>query len=104
MEKLYKVQKKNYLKYKKKYKKNILLLKFEKLTEKTDKEIKKIEKFLNTKKNTYTASEIKYQKGNRNDKILIYKTRRNKIIRNISDKFKKKLIELENLYIKEWNL
>ena len=101
LEKLYGIQKKNYLKYKKKYIKNILLLKFEKLTQETEIEIKKVEKFLSLKKSKFTFSEIKDQNGNRKDSSLIRKTRRDKIIKNVSIKFKMKLIELEKLYLKK---
>ena len=100
LDKLYSVQKKNYLKYKKKYIKNILLLKYEKLTQETDVEIKKIEKFLNSKKSKFTASEIKKQSGNRDKTSSIREIRREQIIKNISDKFKKKLVKLERLYSK----
>lgn len=101
IEKLYKIQKNNYLKYKKKYKKNILILKFEKLVQETNIEILKIEKFLNIKKSRFTDLEIKNQNGNRNNIDLTHNRRRDKIIKNISDKFKKKLIELEKLYLKK---
>ncbi len=101
LERLYKIQKNNYLKYKKKYKKNILILKFEKLVQETNIEIHKIEKFLNIKKSRFTALEIKNQNGNRNNIDLIRNKRRDIIIKNINAKFKKKLIELENLYLKK---
>jgi hypothetical protein len=99
LERLYGIQKKNYLKYKKKYTKNILLLKFEKLVQETDIEIKKVEKFLNLKKSKFTNSEIKNQNGNRDNTNLIRKIRKDKIIKNVSNIFKKKLIELEKLYL-----
>ncbi len=67
----------------------------------TNIEIKKIEKFLNLKQSKFTALEIKNQNGNRNNINAIRKTRRNKIIKNISEKFKKKLIKLERLYLKK---
>ena len=98
LEKLYNIQKKNYLKYKKKYVKNILLLKFEPLVQETDIEIKKIEKFLNLKRSRFTALEIKKQNGNRESTFPIRKIRRDKIIKNVSNKFKQKLIKLEKLY------
>lgn len=101
LERLYTIQKKNYLKYKKEYKKKLLLIKFEPLVEQTDIEIKKIEKFLNLKKSKYTTLEIIKQKGNRESTFSAYKNRKNKIIKNISDKFKKKLIKLERLYLKK---
>jgi hypothetical protein len=101
LDKLYNIQKKNYLKYKKKYKKNLLLLKFETLVQDTDIEINKIEKFLNLKKSSFTQLEIRKQNGNRENLFSIRKIRRDKIIHNISDKYKQKLIKLENLYKKK---
>lgn len=101
LEKLYGIQKKNYLKYKKKYKKNILLLKFEKLVQETDIEIIKVQKFLDLEKSEFTNSEIKNQKGNRVYTNLVRKIKRDKIIKNVSSKFKKKLVELEKLYVKK---
>lgn len=101
LEKLYVIQKKNFLKFKKKYSKNILLVKFEKLTEETDNEIIRIEKFLNLKKSKFTAFEIKKQRGNRNSKNILRDTRREEVINNIGEKFKKKLIELEKMYLKK---
>jgi hypothetical protein len=101
LEKLYGLQKKNYLKYKKKYIKNILLLKFENLVHETDIEIKKVEKFLNLKKSEFTALEIINQNGNRDNTNLTRKIKKEKIIKNVSNKFKKKLIELEKLYLKK---
>ena len=101
IDKLYVVQKKNFLKFKKKFSKNILLVKFEKLTEETDDEIIRIEKFLNLKKSKFTVLEIKKQRGNRNSTNILRETRRNEVINNISEKFKKKLIELEKIYIKK---
>ena len=101
LDKLYVVQKKNFLKFKKRYSKNILLVKFVKLTEETDDEIIRIEKFLNLKKSEFTVSEIKKQRGNRNSNDILLDTRRNEIINNISEKFKKKLIELEKMYLKK---
>ena len=102
IDKLYVIQKKNFLKFKKKFSKNILLVKFEKLTEETDDEIIRIEKFLNLKKSKFTVLEIKKQRGNRNSTNILRETRRNEVINNISEKFKKKLIELEKIYIKKW--
>ena len=64
----------------------------------TDIEIKKVEKFLNLKKSKFTTSEIKNQNGNRDNTNLIRKIRKDKIISNVSNIFKKKLIELEKLY------
>ncbi|EDZ59697.1 hypothetical protein PB7211_20 [Candidatus Pelagibacter sp. HTCC7211] len=101
LDKLYNIQKTNYLKYKKKYKKNLLLLKFETLVQDTDIEINKIEKFLNLKKSSFTQLEIKKQNGNRDNLFSIRKNRRDKIIHNISDKYKQKLIKLEKLYKKK---
>ncbi len=101
LEKLYSIQKKNYLRYKKKYVKNLLLLKFEPLVQETDFEIKKIEKFLNLKKSKFTALEIKKQNGNRESAFLIHKIKRDKIIKNVSNRFKQKLIQLEKLYLKK---
>ena len=99
-EKLYVVQKKNYLRFRKKYLKNLLLVKFNKLVEKTNKELKIIEKFLNIKESKFTPIEIKKQRGNRKNADHLHKNKRDIIIRNISDKYKKKLIELEKLYLK----
>lgn len=101
LEKLYGIQKKNYLKYKKKYKKKLLLLNFEKLSQETDIELIKIEKFLKLKKSKFTFSEIKNQNGNRKHTNFLRKIRRNRIIKNISTEFKMKLIELEKLYLKK---
>ncbi len=101
LEILYIIQKKNFLKYKKKYNKKLLLVKFESLVEKTDVEIKKIEIFLNLRRSKFTSLEIKKQKGNRASAFSIYKTRKDKIIQNISDKFVKKLINLEKIYLKK---
>ena len=66
----------------------------------TDIEIKKIEKFLNLKKSSFTGLEIKKQNGNRESTFSIRKIRRDKIIKNVSNKFKEKLIKLEKLYSK----
>ncbi len=101
LEKLYVVQKKNYFKYKKRYKKKLLLVKFEKLVEETDIQIKNVAKFLNLKKSKFTTLEIKKQNGNRDDISLDRKIKRDKIINNVSEKFKKKLIRLEKLYLKK---
>jgi len=101
LENLYGIQKKNYLKYKKKHKKNILLIKFEKLVHQTDLELKKVEKFLNLKKSKFTASEIKNQKGNRAYANLMPKFKRDKVIKNVSNKYRKKLAKLEQLYLKK---
>jgi len=68
--------------------------------EETNKELKIIEKFLNIKKSKFTSLEIKKQKGNRKNADFLRKSKRDKIMRNISDKYKKKLIELEKLYLK----
>tara|TARA_B100001121_G_C18678907_1_gene617573 strand:- start:981 stop:1943 length:963 start_codon:yes stop_codon:yes gene_type:complete len=100
-EKLYVVQKKNYLRFKKKYPKNLLLVKFKELVEKTSEELKIIEKFLNIKKSKFTSVEIKKQKGNRKNTDLLRKNKRDKILKNISDKYKIKLIELEKLHKKK---
>ena len=97
-EQLYVAQKKNYLKFKKKYKKQLLLVKFEKISEETDSQIKDIAKFLNLKKTKFTSLEIKKQNGNRGDTSLRRKVRRNKIIKIVSKKYTKKLIDLEKLY------
>ena len=101
LDRLYNIQKKNYLKYRKKYPKNLLLLKFETLVQDTDVEIKKIEKFLNLKKSSFTPLEIKKQNGNRENTFSIREIRRDKIIQNISNKYKQKLVKLENLYQKK---
>ena len=68
--------------------------------EETNKELKIIEKFLNIKKSKFTSLEVKKQKGNRKNADFLRKSKRDKIMRNISDKYKKKLIELEKLYLK----
>ncbi len=100
-EKLYVIQKKNYLRYKKKYKNKLLLVKFEKLVEETDNQIKYVAKFLNLKKSKFTDSEIKKQNGNREKTNFSRKIKRDNLIKNISEKFKTKLINLEKLYKKK---
>ncbi len=98
IEKLYVIQKKNYLKYKKKYNKKLLLIKFESLVENTNFEINKIGKFLNLTKSNFTKKEIKNQRGNRSSTYPERLIRRKKIMKNISNEFKKKLIKLEKIY------
>ncbi|MDC0522127.1 hypothetical protein OAN46_02275 [Candidatus Pelagibacter sp.] len=99
--KLYFIQKKNYLKYKIKYNKKILLTKFESLVESTDIEIDKISNFLNLAKSKFTKKEIKKQRGNRSSTDPERQIRRKEIMNNISNKYKTKLIELESLYKKK---
>ena len=77
------------------------MVKFKELVEETSKELKIIEKFLNIKKSKFTSVEIKKQKGNRENNDLLQKIKRDKILRNISDKYKMKLIELEKLHKKK---
>lgn len=101
LDKIYSVQKKNYLKYKKKFKKNLLIINFEKLTKQTTDEIKIIEKFLNLKSSKSTILEIKKQNGNRDYLKLVRQKRKEKILKSISQNFKKKLIDLEKLYLKK---
>ena len=100
IEKLYIIQKKNYLKYKKKYNKKLLLIKFEPLVENTDFEINKISNFLDLTKSKFTKKEIKKQRGNRSSTYPERLIRRKKIMKNISNKYQNKLIKLEKIYFK----
>tara|TARA_Y100001970_G_C14226793_1_gene856168 strand:+ start:1850 stop:2809 length:960 start_codon:yes stop_codon:yes gene_type:complete len=99
IEKLYIIQKKNYLKYKNKFYKKLLLVKFESLVENTDIEIYKISKFLGLGKSKFTKKEIQNQRGNRPSTDNERQIRRKKIINSISNKYKLKLIELEKIYL-----
>ena len=98
---LYSTQKKNYIKYKKKFNKNMLIVNFQKLTEKTFTEINIIEKFINLKKSKFTNLEIKKQNGNRKYIESLRQKKKNEILNNVSNKFKKRLIHLEELYFKK---
>lgn len=100
IEKLYIIQKKNYLKYKKKYNKKLLSIKFEQLVENTDVEINKISNFLGLTKSKFTKKEIKNQGGNRSSTYPARLIRRKKIMNNISNNYKNKLIKLEKMYFK----
>ena len=83
---------------KKKYNKKLLLIKFESLVENTDIEINKIGKFLNLTKSNFTKKEIKNQRGNRSSTYPERLIRRKKIMNNISNKYKNKLMKLEKIY------
>ena len=54
-----------------------------------------------TKPENFGDVEIINQNGNRDNTNLIPKIKKEKIIKNVSNKFKKKLIELEKLYLKK---
>ena len=74
---------------------------FQKLTEKTFTEINIIEKFLNLKKSKFTNLEIKKQNGNRKYIESLRQKKKNEILNNVSNRFKKRLINLEKLYFKK---
>ena len=82
---IYSTQKKNYIKFKKKFNKNLLIVNFQKLTEKTFSEINIIEKFLNIKKSKFTKIEIKKQNGNRKYIESLRLKRKNEILRSIQN-------------------
>ena len=94
-------QKKNSIKLDRKYKKKLLVLKFDNLVSKTNSEVKKICKFLNTSSSSFTKKIIQRQKGNRIiDRSLRSKLKK-KYLKFMSKNSKKIFYKLEYQYEKK---
>ncbi len=94
-------QKSVFKKLEKKYKKRIKIIKFDNLTNNTDKEVNKISKFIKTKISSYTKKEITRQGGNRKINIKLRNNLKNKILNRIDKQTKNLLEKLELSYDKD---
>lgn len=94
-------QKKNFRVLGKKYKKKILIVKFDDLVSETDSQINKICKFINAEQSNFTNKVIKKEKGNR---IINYSTRnklRSEYLKNMNLVSKNFYFKLERMYEKK---
>ena len=91
-------QKKNLNNLNNKLKKRVLLVKFDKIVQNTDLEIKKITKFLNCKTSRFTKKTILKQKGNRKINLNIRKRKKQAIIKSLDKETIKLFQKLEKSY------
>tara|TARA_B100001123_G_C15313632_1_gene1025313 strand:+ start:824 stop:1771 length:948 start_codon:yes stop_codon:yes gene_type:complete len=91
-------QKLNFKKLSKKHKKRVINIKFDNLVSKSEKEIKKICKFLKTRPSTYTKEILNKEGGNREIDFSSRKKKRNKIIKKLSSKPKLLFEKIERIY------
>ena len=91
-------QKKNLNNLNEKLKERVLLVKFDKIVQNTDLEIKKITKFLNCKTSRFTKKTILKQKGNRKINLNIRKRKKKAIIKSLDKETIKLFHKLEKSY------
>ena len=92
------IQKKNYRKFKKKYKKRLIIVKFDDLATNSNKTLKIISNNIGTKFTKKTNFFIKKEKGNRKLNYEIKKKNRQKILRSLSPRFQEIFYNLEKEY------
>lgn len=96
-------QKKNLSNLSTKLKKRVMLVKFDKLVQNTDSEIKKITKFLKCKTSKYTKKTILKQNGNRRLNLDIREKKKHSIIKFLDKETIKLLNKLEKNYFENTN-